>query len=197
METLLHDLRYALRMLRKNPGFTAVAVVTLALGIGANTAMFSAVNAVLLRALPFRDPGRLVVLWETNPHVEGFIGQRLPVRLESYLRWKQDARSFQEIALYHTGVSQGESSQLAANLTGIAQPQRVESATASSNFFHLLGVNAEIGRTFAPGEGEPGHDRVVILSHGLYQRLFGEGASVVGRDISINQISYRIIGVLP
>ena len=197
METLFHDLRYALRMLRKNPGFTAVAVITLALGIGANTAMFSAVNAVLLRALPFRDPSQLVVLWETNPHVEGFIGQRLPVRLESYLRWKQDARSFQEIALYHTGVSQGESSQLAANLTGIAQPQRVESATASSNFFHLLGVNAEIGRTFAPGEGEPGHDRVVILSHGLYQRLFGEGASVVGRDISINQISYRIIGVLP
>ena len=197
MDTLLNDVRYALRMLRKNPGFTAVAVITLALGIGANTAMFSAVNAVLLRALPFRDPSQLVVLWETNPHVEGFIGQRLPVRLESYLRWKQDAHSFQDIALYHTGVSQGESSQLAANLTGIAKPQRVESATASSNFFQLLGVNAEIGRTFAPGEGEPGHDRVVILSHGLYQRLFGEGASVVGRDLSLNQISYRIIGVLP
>ena len=197
MDTLLNDVRYGLRMLRKNPGFTAVAVITLALGIGANTAMFSAVNAVLLRALPFRDPSQLVVLWETNPHVEGFIGQRLPVRLESYLRWKQDARSFQDIALYHTGVSQGESSHLAANLTGIAKPQRVDSASASSNFFQVLGVNAEIGRTFAPEEGEPGHDRVVILSHGLYQRLFGGGARVVGRDLSINQISYHIIGVLP
>lgn len=184
-------------MLRKNPGFTAIAIITLALGIGANTAMFSAVNAVLLRALPFRDPGRLVVIWETNPHVEGFIGQRLPVRLESFLRWKKDAQSFQDMAAYHTGISQGTSSNLAVNLTGIAKPQRVESATASSNFFRLLGVNAELGRTFAPEEGEPGRDRVVILSHSLYQRMFGEGANVLGRDLSLNEIDYRIIGVLP
>ena len=197
MQTFLHDIRYALRMLRKNPGFTAIAIITLALGIGANTAMFSAVNAVLLRALPFRDPGRLVVIWETNPHVEGFIGQRLPVRLESFLRWKKDAQSFQDMAAYHTGISQGTSSNLAVNLTGIAKPQRVESATASSNFFRLLGVNAELGRTFAPEEGEPGRDRVVILSHSLYQRMFGEGANVLGRDLSLNEIDYRIIGVLP
>ena len=189
METLLHDLRYALRMLRKNPGFTAVAVVTLALGIGANTAMFSAVNAVLLRALPFRDPGRLVVLWETNPHVEGFIGQRLPVKLQSYLRWKQDAHSFEDIALYRSGDS--------VNLTGIAKPERIESATASSDFFHLLGVNTEVGRTFAPHEGEPGQDHVVILSHALYEKMFGEGARVLGRDISLDEVNYRIIGVLP
>lgn len=197
MQTFLHDIRYALRMLRKNPGFTAIAIITLALGIGANTAMFSAVNAVLLRALPFRDPGRLVVIWETNPHVEGFIGQRLPVRLESFLRWKKDAQSFQDMAAYHTGISQGTSSNLAVNLTGIGKPQRVESATASSNFFRLLGVNAELGRTFAPEEGEPGRDRVVILSHSLYQRMFGEGANVLGRDLSLNEIDYRIIGVLP
>ena len=197
MQTFLHDIRYALRMLSKNPGFTAIAIITLALGIGANTAMFSAVNAVLLRGLPFHDPGRLVAIWETNPHVEGFIGQRLPVRLESFLRWKKDAHSFQEMAAYHTGISQGTSSNLAVNLTGIAKPQRVESATASSNFFRLLGVNAELGRTFAPEEGEPGRDRVVILSHNLCQRLFGEGASVLGRDLSLNEINYRIIGVLP
>jgi putative ABC transport system permease protein len=197
METLLHDIRYALRLLRKSPGFTAVALITLALGIGANTAMFSAVNAVLLRALPFRDPNQLVVLWETNARVEGFIGQRLPVRLESYLRWKKDGRSFQDLAVYHTGISQGTSSASAVNVTNIGKPQRVQSAIASSNFFHLLGVNAELGRTFAPEEGEPGHDRVAILSHGLYQRMFGEGASVLGRDISLNEINYRIIGVLP
>ncbi|HSB74676.1 MAG TPA: ABC transporter permease [Terriglobales bacterium] len=197
METILHDLRYGLRMLRRSPGFTAVAVITLALGIGANTAMFSAVNAVLLHGLPFRNPDRLVVLWETNPQVEGFIGQRLPVRLESYLRWKQDAHSFQEIAAYHAGVSQGASSSSAVNLTGIAKPQRVPSATASSNFFHLLGVNAELGRTFAPPEGQPGQDRVVILSHALYQKLFGEGAAVLGRELSLNEVNYRIIGVLP
>src|SRR5579871_140868 len=189
MGTVLHDLRYALRMLRKSPGFTAVAIITLALGIGANTAIFSAVNAVLLRALPFHDPDRLVVLWETNPHVEGFLGQRLPVRLESYLRWKQDAHSFQELAVYRSGD--------AVNLTGIAKPERIESATASSNFFHLLGVNPELGRTFAPQEGEAGQDRVIILSHALYEKMFGEGASVIGRDLSLNEVNYRIIGVLP
>ena len=188
METLRRDVRYGLRMLRRSPGFTAVAIVTLALGIGANTAMFSAVNAVLLRSLPFRDPGQVVVLWETNPQVEGFIGQRLPVRLQSYLRWQRDAKSFEEIAAYRTWT---------VNLTGVAQPQRINSTTASSNFFHLLGVNAELGRTFAPQEGEPGQDRVVILSHAFYQKLFGEGAQVLGRDISLNEVNYRIIGVLP
>lgn len=188
METLLHDLRYGLRLLRKSPGFTAVAIITLGLGIGANTAIFSAVNAVLLRALPFRDPGQVVALWESSPHVEGFIGQRLPVRLESYLRWKQDAHSFQDIAAYHGGT---------ANLTGIAKPERINSETASSNFFHMLGVNAELGRTFAPQEGEPGQDRVVIISHSFYQKMFGEGAQVVGRDLGLNEVNYRIIGVLP
>jgi putative ABC transport system permease protein len=188
METLLHDLRYAVRLLGKNPGLTAVAIVTLALGIGANTAMFSAVNAVLLRSLPFRDPGQVVVLWETNPQVEGFIGQRLPVKLQSYLRWKRDGKSFEEIAAYRTWT---------VNLTGVAQPQRINSTTASSNFFHRLGVNAELGRTFAPQEGEPGQDRVVILSHAFYQKLFGERAQVLGRDISLNEVNYRIIGVLP
>ena len=197
MDTVLHDIRYGLRLLRRSPGFTAVAIVTLALGIGANTAMFSAVNAVLLRSLPFRDPGQVVVLWETNPQVEGFIGQRLPVRLESYLRWKQDAHSFEDMAAYHTGISQGSSGRSAVNLTGIAKPERVESASASSNFFSMLGVNAELGRTFAPQEGQPGQDRVVIISHALYQKIFGEGARVLGRDLTLNEVSYRIIGVLP
>ena len=197
METVLHDIRYALRLLCRSPGFTAVAIITLALGIGANTAMFSAVNAVLLRSLPFRDPGQVVVLWETNPQVEGFIGQRLPVRLESYLRWKQDAHSFDDIAAYHTGISQGSSGRSAVNLTGMAKPERVESASASSNFFSMLGVNAELGRTFAPQEGQPGQDRVVIISHALYQKMFGEGARVLGRDLTLNEVNYRIIGVLP
>src|SRR5512146_1242816 len=197
METFLRDLQYALRLLRRSPGFTAVAIITLALGIGANTAMFSAVNAVLLRALPFYNPSQLVALWETNPQVEGFIGQRLPVRLESYLRWKKEAHSLQDIAAYHTGVSQGSSSHSAVNLTGIAKPERVDSATASSNFFSLLGVNAELGRTFAAQEGEPGQDRVVIISHSLYQAIFGKGARVLGRDLRLNEVNYRIIGVLP
>lgn len=197
METFLRDLQYALRLLRRSPGFTAVAIITLALGIGANTAMFSAVNAVLLRALPFYNPSQLVALWETNPQVEGFIGQRLPVRLESYLRWKKEAHSLQDIAAYHTGVSQGSSSHSAVNLTGIAKPERVDSATASSNFFSLLGVNAELGRTFAPQEGEPGQDRVVIISHALYQKMFGESSQVLGRDLTLNDVKYRIIGVLP
>ena len=188
METVLHDIRYALRLLRKSPGFTAVAIITLALGIGANTAMFSAVNAVLLRALPFHDPSRLFVLWETNPQVEGFIGQRLPVRLKSYLRWKRDEQSFEEIAAYRAST---------VNLTGVAQPKRINWAIASSNFFHLLGVNAELGRTFGPQEGEPGQDRVVILSYPFYQKMFGEGAQVLGRDLSLNEVNYRIIGVLP
>ena len=198
MNTLVHDIRYATRSLLKSPGFTATAVIILALGIGANSVMFSAVNAMILHPVSFRDPSRLMVLWESNPHIEGFMGQRLPVRLETYIRWEKDAHSFEDMATYRDGLNTGDTRQAAVTLTGIGKAERVEAAVASTNFFKLLGVGAWLGRTFASDESEPGRNRVVILSHGLYQRLFGGNrASLLALSVRINGLSYQIIGVLP
>lgn len=188
MAGFVHDLRYSLRTLKNTPGFTTVTVLTLALGIGANAVMFSALNAVLLRVLPFRQPDQLVMIWETNPHISGLFAQRLPVRLESYLRWKDEARSFQQMAVFQKNTT---------NLTGIDRPERIESALASNDFFSMLGVHVEMGRTFDPKEAEPGQDRVAIISHSLFERQFGHDPNVLGRTLSLNEVNYRILGVLP
>src|SRR6185312_14072990 len=124
METLIQDIRYGLRNLAKAPGFTAIALITLALGIGANAAIFSAMNAVLLRAFPLHDPGRLVMVWETNPKIEGFLGERLPVRLKSYLRWKSDSHSFDDMAALAPA---------SYNVSGKDRPEHVEAAQVSPN----------------------------------------------------------------
>src|SRR5436309_13746548 len=144
MDTLLQDVRFATRTLLKNRGFTLIAMVTLALGIGANTAIFSAMNSVLLRAFPLRDPAKLVMIWESSPKIEGFLSERLPVRLATYLRWKSESRSFEDIGAF-AAVSH--------NVAGKARPEHVESAVASPNFFQVLGVQPQLGRTFNPQEG--------------------------------------------
>jgi putative ABC transport system permease protein len=188
LESFLQDIRYGLRMLRKSPGFAAVALLTVALGIGANTAMFSAVNAVLLRRLPFRDADRLVMIWEKAPGVQGFLAERLPVRLQSYLYWKEQAQSFEDMsaALFD-----------AANMSGIDQPQHVERAQVSSNFFSLLGVGAEIGRTFSAEETNGAASEVAILSYGTYERRFGKADDILQRKVQVDGVWKRIVGVLP
>jgi len=188
METLLQDMRFGARTLLKNRGFTVVAVITLALGIGANTAIFSAMNSVLLRALPLRDPSKLVMIWESNPKIEGFLSERLPVRLASYLRWKADSHSFEDIGAF---------AQVSYNVAGKDRPERVEAAQASPNFFSVLGVRPVLGRAFAAQEGNPGNDRVAVLSEALYQRHFGNDANLTAKTLQLNGVSYNVVGVLP
>jgi putative ABC transport system permease protein len=186
MTTLLQDLRYAIRMLLKNPGFTLVAVLTLALGIGANTAIFSVVNTVLLKPLPYPNPGSLVKIWTH------FTGIGLPNDQNWFsapeLRDVQlQNRSFSDI----TVISQGTFS-----LGVSGNPQSLNGATVSPTFFNLLGVRPHLGRAFLPDEGEQGHDRVVVLGYGLWQRVFGADPQIIGKDIAIDGRSCKVIGVM-
>jgi predicted permease len=175
LETLAQDTRYSFRMLRNSPGFTAVAVLTLALGIGANTAIFSMVNGVLLRVLPYARPDRLVGITDSYP--EGAL-----VRMHELL-------GTMEVAGYSDGHE--------LNLTGSGDPVRLYGTAVSANFFSLLGVDAETGRTFLPGEDHPGKDDVVILSHALWQEKFGGEPSVIGRRVTLEGESREIVGVMP
>jgi len=180
----MEDLRYALRGLRRSPGFTAVAVIALALGIGANTAIFSVVNAVLLRPLPYRDSGRLVVVDErriTGPEVHN-------VSPANFLDWREQNRVFDPIsAAFLWGV----------NLTGRGEAEQISGLQVTSNLFTLLGAQAELGRTFLPEEGQPGAKRVVLLSHALWQRRFGSDPGIVGQAIALSGESYTVAGVMP
>src|SRR5438105_4598114 len=185
---MLQDLSFALRTFRKSPAFTATAILVLALGIGANTAIFSVVDAVLFRELPYREPDRVVMLWDSHPSLGGFIGKRTPVSIKSYLEWKEQNRSFVDMAIFENG---------AMNLTGRDKPQRLNISTASTNFFKFLGVRARLGRTFAPDEGLPGQNRVAILSDGLFQRRFGGDARAIGSPITLDGRDFTIAGVLP
>ena len=184
MLTLLQDLRYGIRMLTKKPGFTVVAVFTLALGIGANTAIFTVVDAALLRGLPYRSPERLYHLWERTPQAE------FPQREFSYPDYQdyQKNNSFTAIAAYTGG---------GGIITGRGEPERVFAPSASANFFTMLGVEPLIGRTFQPGEDKPGVQRTAVLTYGLWQRMFGGDPGVIGQALTINGNSHTVIGVLP
>jgi putative ABC transport system permease protein len=187
MNTLLQDLRYGLRMLAKSPGFTAVAVVTLALGIGANTAIVSVVNAVLVRPLPYRDPSRLAQVNETIP--SGPYARRwFAVAPGNFLDWKQQNHVFEDMAVL-TGPAN-------ATLSGGA-PETVQAQRVSANFFPLLGVQPVLGRTFSGEEDRPSGEPVVVLSYGLWQRRFGSDPSVVGRSLTLDGKSHTMIGVMP
>jgi len=185
MESLMQDLRYAARMLVKTPAFAAVAVVTLALGIGANTAIFTVVNAALLRSLPYREPDRLVHLWETNQQQN--IDQR-EASYPDYLDWKTQTQSLDSVAGYNAG---------GATLTERGAPEQIGAARVTSNFFDLLGVEPVLGRAFLPGEDRPGGERIAILSHGLWQRSFAGDPNVLGQSVTLNGNAYTIVGVLP
>ena len=157
---LMQDLRYGLRMLAKNPAFTSIAVIALALGIGANSAIFSVVDAVLLRPLPFKHPKQLVMLWENAAH-HGF--PKNTPSPANFLDWQKQAISFTGIAAM---------AERSFNLTGVGEPERLEGRRVSANLFELLGVSARLGRTFVPEDDKPG-THVVLLSHSLWQRRFG------------------------
>ncbi len=186
MGTLIQDVRYGLRMLVKNPGFTAVAVITLALGIGANTAVFSVVNAVLLTPLPYKDAGRLVVVWEQNPERGWY---RNIVSAANFVDWRKQNHVFAQMAAIDP--------QRTFNLTGGGEPEEVWGEQVTTNLFSLLGVRPVLGRDFLPEEDKPGGPRVVILSYGVWQRRYGGDASLVGKQISLNNDSYTVVGIMP
>jgi putative ABC transport system permease protein len=183
-ETWWQDLRYALRMLRKNPGFTAAAVVTLALGIGANTAIFSVCNAVLLKPLPYSEPGRIVMLWEQRRGESP--GGVAPA---NFVDWREQTHSFDEVA----AISPFSSFILA----GQNEPARLRGAAVTSNFFTLLGVRLALGRNFMVEEDRPDRNRVVILTHRTWQEHFGGQPDIAGKYVTLNDNSYTVVGVLP
>lgn len=183
LEALFRDLRYAVRTLRRSPGFTAVAFFTLALGIGATTAIFSVAYGVLVRALPYKEPSRLIVLHETTPKV-GTVGVSYP----NFLDWRAQNRAFSQMAAV-CGVD--------FNLAGIAQPQNVSGQAVSPNFLSTLGVHPFLGRDFDPSEGKAGTAPVVLLSYQLWQSRFAGDRNVIGRTITLDGRGFTIVGVLP
>ncbi len=188
MENRIEDIRYGLRVLRKTPGFTAVAVLTLALGIGANSAIFSVVNAVLLRPLPFRDPGRLMVVWHTPPQ-KSFPGvTKFVVSPANYLDWRDQNHVFEQMSAVGFGNF---------NLTGMGQPESVEGRAVSADFFSVLGVQPVLGRGFLEEEDQSGNGKVVVISYDFWETHFAGSKDVLGRQIKLDDKSYEVVGVAP
>jgi putative ABC transport system permease protein len=184
MGTLLQDIRYGIRMLSKNAGFTVIAILTLALGIGANTAIFSVVNAELLRPLPFSDPGRLVRVWGTSSRTNS---KTLSICYPDFVDWRAQNQVFEKIGAY---TDQNYT------LTGVDQPAHLPGQAVSAELFALLGAMPELGRTFLPSEDEP-HHRVAILSHRLWKQQFGGDPGIIGRTITLENSGYTVVGVMP
>jgi len=187
VESILQDLRFGLRTLRKNPGFTAVAVMTLALGIGANTAVFTVVNGVLLRSMPFPEADRLFLV-SLNTGFQQFDGQP-EVSDRDYLAFRGQEQSFEQV----TSFSQGTT----ANLTGAGDPVHIPVAYVTTEFFPTLRTNPVIGRGFAAGEDEPGRDNVVVLSNELWKERFGAHREILGKTVRLDGISRTVIGIMP
>ena len=183
MTTLLQDLRYGVRMLLRNPGFTIVAVLALTLGIGADTAIFSVVNAVLLRPLPYDDSERLVFLSERSQVLEG-----MSISYPNFLDWRQQNSAFENIGVYR---------RQSYNLTGSGEPERLVAGLVSADLFAVLRVNAERGRVFTNDEDKPGATPVVVLSHGFWQRRLGGDPGIIGQPLTLDGRSFTVIGIMP
>ncbi|MGA2736944.1 MAG: ABC transporter permease [Bryobacteraceae bacterium] len=177
-------MRYAIRTLRRSPGFTIIALLTLALGIGANTAIFSFVNGVLLKPLPYRDPHGIVLVWEKPPG-----GGRNGISTLNFLDWKNQNAVFEHMAAVNFGG--------AVTLTGSGRPEELQGARVSASYFDIFGVQAVLGRTFAADEDQSGKSQVVILSHRLWENRFGADRAIVGRTLTLNGKPCTVIGVLP
>jgi predicted permease len=184
---LLQDFRYGIRVLLRSPGFTAVAVVTLALGIGATTAIFSVIDAVLLRPLPYNEPDRLVMVWGKLAGI-GLARDQNAVSVPEFIDFQTMNQVFERMAAF-TGSS--------FNLALEGSPERIEGASASASLFPLLRVQPVWGRTFRPEEDQPGRDNVVLLSHGLWQRRFGSDPNLIGKTLTLSGRVYSVIGILP
>jgi putative ABC transport system permease protein len=185
METLLRDLRYGFRGLARKPAFAAVAAIALALGIGANTAIFSVVNAVLLRPLPYRDADRLVMVWEKDA-ARGWL--QSSVAPANFIDWREQNTVFEQIAAAFDS---------SYNLAGAGEPERIQGQNVSASLFPLLGVEAALGRTFLPEEDRAGGGRVAIISYGLWQRRFGEDPRILGQPLTLDGEQVVVVGVLP
>jgi predicted permease len=183
MNTLWHDLRFGARMLMKQPGFTLVAVITLVLGIGANTAIFSVVNTVLLRPLPYRNAERIVAIEEINPQ-----RKRIQVTPANFVDWRNQSTVFEHLAAIFTRT---------ANLAVTDEAERINLAMTSANFFDVFGAQAAQGRLFNPEDEQAGHPAIVVISRGLWQRRFGGEADIVGKAITLDGKGYTVIGVAP
>lgn len=179
MESLLQDIRYAVRSLVKHRSFSVIAIITLSLGIGANTAIFSVVNGILLRPLPYANPAELVTVLQ---------GESSPVAPANYLDLKQQTQSFESLSA---------AQMWGPTLTGRDQPEHLRGLQLSADMFHLLGVNPVVGRTFAAGEDQPGNEHVVVLSHRLWQRRFGGDPNVIGQQLTLDGAGYTVVGVMP
>jgi len=185
IETLFQDLRYGVRTLLKNPGFTVVAVLTLALGIGANTAIFSVVNAMLLRPLPYADDERLVMIGGKFP-AAGI--KRASVSVPELIDYSDRTHSFAQVGVYG-----GKD----FTLTGRGDAERFSGALVSANFLSLLGVNPALGRHFLTEENQPDRSHVAILSYGLWQRRFGGDPQLIGQEVTLDGLNYTVVGVMP
>ena len=186
MDSIIKDIRYGVRGLLKRPGFTAIALVALALGIGANTAIFSLVNAVVIRPLPFPDPDRLV--WVFGNIRNG--GSRASVSPPDFLDYRSQNKTFEQFAASGTQP-------LAANLTGSGEPERLFASAVSGNYFDTFGITPAIGRAFTLDNEKPGSDQVTVLSHAFWQKRFGGDPNIVGKTITLDSRSYQILGVMP
>jgi predicted permease len=187
LEEIWQDLRYGTRVLFKKPGFTSIAVLTLALGVGANTAVFSIINAVLLRDLPFNDADRLVMIWETHPEVHGPVGTYL-----DFQDWRAQAQSFQGMAAFSNKRFRNGR----AELTTQGETVEVQGMLVSYDLFPLLGLKPILGRDFLPEEDRPIANRVVILSRALWQRRFGGDQSIIGRSVQIDGAGFTVVGIM-
>jgi putative ABC transport system permease protein len=185
MHAVQNDLRFALRTMRANPGFSAVVILTLALGIGANAAIFSVVDAVVLRPLPYAESERLMVLWG-NLHRPGV--EQIGASLGEYVDYRDNARAFEHVAAYDT---------LGYNMSGTGEPERVEGAVVTASLFPLLGVTAEIGRTFVTAEEQPGREHVALIGHALWTRRFQSNPAIVGQTAVVDGRQVEIVGVMP
>ena len=184
MNTILQDVRYALRMMRKNQGLTFVVVLSLAIGIGANSAVFSVVDALLLRPLPYPQPDRLANIWLHSPGIGIYRDWPSP---GEYQDLQQENHSFDEMAIANLDKM---------TLTGHGQPQRIDIMKASSSLFHLLGGKPLLGRLFLADEDKPGRPPVVILTYGIWRRLFGADPGIVGESVMLDGVTRVVAGVL-
>ncbi len=185
MRTLWQDLRYGFRMLWKSPAFMVVAVLALTLGIGANTAIFSVVNSLLLRPLPYDDPGQLVQVWETNVKRGA---SDIPASFPNFADWRDQNQVFEQAAAY---------ADWNFNLTGVGEPERISSAVVSPTFFTLLGIKPILGRVFLPEEDQPGLDQVVVIGQRLWRRRFSSDPNIIGRVLNLGDKSFTVVGVIP